>query len=308
MRRQSPSPPTERVLRILEALACAPPQGVSLTGLLSGLSISYATGHAIVGALVENGWATRSPDTAHLSLGPRAAEVVGGRAGRHSAFDGCLDQLHARLERPVFVLRLVRRQLVITHSRGHRVEMPQVGFRAPYAAPFGRDFAAWDTGESLAQWFSSVPDDEAFASRMDRVLPAIRDRRFSVENFSEIHEQVIAAFSALRSADVPSAGELIDVDPITSRLATAVADLTTVDLDDDELRSAASHRVATVSVAIPAPDRGLPTASLHALCVSSMTPDEITQVADELDRTAQAITELSEPLPWDVPGPSTVAV
>ncbi|MFZ0833049.1 MAG: helix-turn-helix domain-containing protein, partial [Mycobacterium sp.] len=50
--RQSPSPPTERVIAVMRLLAAEPQRGYTLAEIGRALGISRATGHAILSTLV----------------------------------------------------------------------------------------------------------------------------------------------------------------------------------------------------------------------------------------------------------------
>ncbi len=68
MERQSP--PTERVIGLLDLLAREPAEGLSLSELARRLDISKATGLGIAGALTRAGYLVRAEDTKTYTLGP----------------------------------------------------------------------------------------------------------------------------------------------------------------------------------------------------------------------------------------------
>src|SRR6266571_4613738 len=64
------SPPTERVIRLLDLLARRPHEGLSLSELSRRLDISKATSLGIAGALTRAGYLVRAEDTKTYTLGP----------------------------------------------------------------------------------------------------------------------------------------------------------------------------------------------------------------------------------------------
>lgn len=65
------SPPTERVIRILELLASDPERGFSLSEIARILHISHGTCHAIVTTLAARQWIVRDRHSGGYSWGPR---------------------------------------------------------------------------------------------------------------------------------------------------------------------------------------------------------------------------------------------
>ena len=76
------SPPTDRVLRIVQLLTNRPFETFTLSDLVRHLGITRATGHAIVSTMTEGGHLVRHPITKTYSLGP--AWVAVGRAAEQA--------------------------------------------------------------------------------------------------------------------------------------------------------------------------------------------------------------------------------
>src|SRR5262245_796971 len=66
------SPPTDRVVAVLNALADRPTQPMTISELARSQGISVATCHAIVGSLAASGFLVRTGQSKRYALGPRA--------------------------------------------------------------------------------------------------------------------------------------------------------------------------------------------------------------------------------------------
>ena len=67
------SPPTARVLDVIELLARSADRSFTLAQIVRELRITWATGHAILATLVERGWASRDETDKSFRLGPALA-------------------------------------------------------------------------------------------------------------------------------------------------------------------------------------------------------------------------------------------
>ena len=64
------SPPTGRVIEVLEFLAAHPTRRHSLADLVKHLDITKATCHVVLGTLAESGYVVRDPVLRTYGLGP----------------------------------------------------------------------------------------------------------------------------------------------------------------------------------------------------------------------------------------------
>ncbi|RDH78079.1 MarR family transcriptional regulator [Mycolicibacterium moriokaense] len=243
--RQGSSPPTDRVLSVLELLGRAPTTQFSVAEICRRLDISRATAHAILTTLAAREWATRDPATGRYAWGPAVAALARPTDAQLHRTD-----LHALAHATGTHVSLARREgatLVVIDTVGEHLRGPRIsaGMRTPFVAPIGRDHAAWSSAEVREQWLRAIgtPSRE-FRARMNAVLAEIRQRGFVVERLTHEYVRVYTALRAL-SAD----GE---VDEITTQLAGAYANLAIIDILDDELARDAAYSVATIS----APVRG----------------------------------------------------
>jgi DNA-binding IclR family transcriptional regulator len=240
---QGSSPPTERVISVLELLGREPNKRFSLAEICRRLDISRATGHAIVTTLAAREWVVRDPATAGYSWGPAVTGL--GRPANARLYRADLQALATDTGTQVSLARREGATLLVVDTVGECLTGPKIwrGMRMPFVAPFGRDYVAWSDVDGQKAWMEALgtPSRE-FRQRMTAVLPEIRRRGYVVERLTREYVRVYAALRAL-STD----GE---VDEITTHLARAFADVTAIDILDDELSSGAEHSVATVSAPI----------------------------------------------------------
>jgi len=280
---QAPSPPTERVIAVIELLGSAPARQFTLAGICRSLDISRATGHAILTTLTAHDWVTRDPATAEYAWGPAIASLA--RPANAMLYRGDLQALAAEVGTQVYLSRREGRTLVITEAAGECLTGPRLtpGLRTPLVAPFGRDYVAWSSVESQLAWLEAIGQpDPGFRRRMTAVLKEIRQRGFVVERLTREYVRVCTALRAL-SGD----GE---IDVITTQLARAFADLTTIDVLADEMDGTTSHSVATISAPVTDSD-GAVTMSVTAALFRTLASDAIRDVGEKVRHTARVIEQ-----------------
>lgn len=302
-KRQSPSPPTERVLAILDLLAHEPERGSTLAQVVKTLSISHATAHAILSVLTEKDWVARDPQSATYSVGP-ALITLGRRAATgQNIIRTRLNKLATDIGKPVFVMHRSGRHLVVTETAGGTIAgVPTLGFRVPVIAPFAREFIAFDDADKQHAWIDALGEvSPQFRHRMRLVLKEIRSRGFSIERFSEVHDRVRTALHAL-SADPYSNPDVADLegavvdggghfDAVTVRLAAAIAELTNVDFVGRELNKLAAENIASISAAITTDRRTGPVWSIGVICIESLSATTVESLGHELKSAASDIAQ-----------------
>jgi DNA-binding IclR family transcriptional regulator len=276
-----PSPPTERVIAIMQLLATDPERAFTLAELSRSLGISRATGHAILNTLARHHWALRHEQPAGYSCGPALgtlAQLDGG-----SPHGALLRELSGRVGAQVFLARREGAALVVTDSVGESLAAPPVtaGLRMPLVAPFGRDYVAWADDQSIKAWLEGIGSPSTqLRRRLTGVLAQVRERGYVIERLSREYVRVYTALRALAADGEP--------DPITARLAGAFADLTLVDYLPAELDGAATHQIATVSVPIKGAD-GVVAMSVTAAPFGGLSADEVRALGVEVRAIAGQI-------------------
>lgn len=273
------SPPTERVIAVMEMLGADPGRQFTLAEISRSLGISRATGHAILATLVAHEWVTRDPQMARYAWGPAIASL----AKPADLFRDELADLAASTGTQVYLARRDATSLVIIDVAGETLTAPRIGrgAKTPFVAPFGRDYVASSSPEVQQAWLEAIgqPSD-ALRERISAVLNETRRRGFVVERLTKEYLRVYSALQAL-SGD----GE---VDAITAQLARAFADLSVIDVLPSELGEGVTHSIATVSAPITTAD-GVVTMSVTAAPFATLDAASIANLGERVCATAAAI-------------------
>lgn len=227
---QDLSPPTTRVVDIVELLLQRPADPLTLAEICRELDVSRSTGHAIMHTLCARQWVSRDPLSGRFSLGPTLSGLGGPDNLASRPLREPLQRLCVSLGMPMCISALDDRTIVVVESAaapGTRIPVP-AGVRLPFVAPFGREFVAWAPASARADWIAAAGSvNPAFRRRISQVLEEIRVRGYGIERLSDPLLQVFTALKALDSGSSPG--------PLSTRLAASVADLTVVDqLPTDE--------------------------------------------------------------------------
>lgn len=278
--RQPPSPPTERVIAIMQLLGAHPARAFTLAEISRELSISRATGHAILTTLASHQWCARDAGGAY-SVGPGFASLT--RPDGDRVFHGILHALAESTGTQVFLARRDGSSLTVFDSAGESASAMRIdrNLRMPLVAPFGRDYIAWSPAGAQRSWLDGMgKPSTALSRRIIAVINEIRQRGYVVERLSREYVRVYAALRALGAEGEP--------DAITARLAGAFADLTVIDVLPAELTENTAHNVATVSAPIFDAD-GAVTMSVSAAPFTELTSAEIAHLGERVKAAAQEI-------------------
>ncbi|MGB3476832.1 MAG: helix-turn-helix domain-containing protein [Mycobacterium sp.] len=275
------SPPTERVMRILELLAADPERHFSLSEISQTLGISHGTCHAILATLAGRQWLVRDRQSAGYSWGPALAALA--RPVNRQAFRPELQRLFDAVGRQVILGVRQGATVVVTDSVGESIAGLQLGagFRMPLVAPFGREFIA-GVGENVKkEWLSGLgAPSPRLRRRLAAVLDEVGRRGYAIDRMSREYVRVYSALQALAADGEP--------DEITARLATAFADLTEVDYLPDELGGIERHPIASVSAPVRDID-GTVTMSVGVAPFAALTAAEVADLGAAVCETAARI-------------------
>ena len=272
---QSPSPPTDRVVAVMQLLGADPQREFTLAEIGRALGISRATGHAILSTLAEHYWVVRDPDTGGYASGPAIGALARPAGTTARLFRTRLIELADAIGMQVLLVRRDGTALVVVDVVGDSLTGAPIrpGFTVPLVAPFGREFVAW-AGESAQQaWIDRLGTaSDVFRARMGSVLGDIRRRGFAVERLSPEWLRVHTALQAL------SGGGNVDI--VTARLAATIADVTVVDFLDTELAQG-EHEIATVMTPVFDAD-GVVTMSVNAIPFGPLSGPAIKRLGRQL--------------------------
>ncbi len=234
------SPPTHRVVQVIELLSRHPAEHLSLARIVRDTGLSRATAHAVLTQLTADGWTARDADGNYglgLNLLTVARRAEAAFPLRRLAAEP-MRELSARRRTPVFLAERDTESIVITEVVGTpSVPWIRAGRHLPLAPPVAREFVAWASDSERTAWLNRA--DPAHHDRLEAVLAAVRDRGYSVERLADESAPMLEALAALRHSPI--------TDPLRNRLGAMIADLITIDYLPDEL----GDENAVVTVAAP---------------------------------------------------------
>jgi DNA-binding IclR family transcriptional regulator len=280
---QVPSPPTERVIAVMQLLTAEPDRVFSLADISRRLGISRATGHAILTTLATHQWVLRDEASAGYSCGPAMATL--GRPANNRVFRPLLTELSESIGMLVLLARRDGAALQIVDAAGESLAAPRIGtgFRVPLVAPFGRDYVAWATESAQQLWLGATGEPPTqLGKRLTAVLQEARRRGYVIERLSP---EYIRVYSALRALAVEG-----EPDAITRRLAWSFADLALVDYLPGELDGPDAHQIATIAAPIRDAD-GLVTMSVSAAPFAALTAAQVHDVGAQICAAARRIED-----------------
>lgn len=293
------SPPTERVIRVLDLLATQPRQGAALSEIARRLDLSKATALGIVGALTRAGYLVRDDDTKTYTLGP-ALLGLGRAAG--DAFTSVafarpeIRNLSRELGVAASIATLVGDKIVVldrTGPYGDLDRMLQVGQRYPYTPPSGLVMAAWLDDDNIERWLSDYPEVsmEASLQHLRALVDSARELGFLVERMSDVSVGALTVLAGLDGHDIPL--------PAIDAIANMVSNLADRHYVARDLRPARKFSVTFVTS--PSFDaEGRPDLLLGLLVFrSDVTHDELIEYGTAIGEAAQRVTELAHGRnPW----------
>jgi DNA-binding IclR family transcriptional regulator len=280
------SPPTERVVAVLDFLTAHPTRQFGLSELARRLEISKPTCLGIVSALVEAGYLVRNDEAKTYGLGPaliaagRAAQegfAVGPIARRH------LDELSSQFDTTCTASGVIGDRITILELTCPPRIRPtaKVGEVYPFAPPVGLMYVLWDSDRSLEAWLHREPtlpvrrDHE----RLDRVVAQCRRAGYLVETLTPMGHRLHTAMAGVAAHQLPR--ELREL------LGEMAANLGERVLLDDE--DAIEHPVSLLAApTYDADSRQSLVVTMHVGAIIDRA--EIAERGSALVRTADAIT------------------
>ena len=225
------SPPTDRVIDVLDFLVGRPHERFGLSELARSVGISKPTCLGIVNALVTRGYLVRDPAELTYSLGPaliaagRAAQggfVVSHVARRH------LEVLSERYGTPCTASAVVGDQIMVLERTGPAQGSPRVGQLYPFAPPVGLMYVLWDHDEALERWLAKPPTlpvrfDRA---RLRRIVQQCRQRGYLVESLTATGLRLHTLMAGVAAYDLPPR-----VQDLIGEVASSLGERVLLDVD-----------------------------------------------------------------------------
>jgi DNA-binding IclR family transcriptional regulator len=278
--RQPTSPPTERVVAIMQLLGSQPGRAFTLAEIVRELGISRATGHAILTTLAGHDWVVRDATAAYF-WGPGIASLA--KPASNRMFHGILEELAESTATQVFLARRDANTIVVVDSAGESASGMRIdlGLRMPLVAPFGRDYIASSTPPVQRAWLEGIgTPSPVLTKRITAVINEIRERNYAIDRLSREYVRVYRALRALGGDAEP--------DAITARLARAFADLTVIDVLRSELSENGTLSIATVSAPITDAE-GIVSMSISAAPFADLAAATVEQLGEQVGAAARRI-------------------
>lgn len=244
------SPPTSRVVSIVELLAGADQPSLTLAEIVRQTGLSRATAHAIVGELVEHGWLIRDPVAGTFGVGPgfvALARTAGSADLLNRWASSAAHQLSDRFGIACFVARRTSTDMITVAAHAVPAHLSDGSETSPWfrhgsrirlRPPICREFIAWEPAEARSEWIAQAP--EPTRTRLRMVLDVIAERGYSIERMTDDH---VAMVEALSSLDTMS-------ESLRARVGDLLTELSVIDYLPDEL----DGEIAAVTVGAPIVD------------------------------------------------------
>ncbi|MGE2688279.1 IclR family transcriptional regulator [Mycolicibacterium pulveris] len=281
------SPPTDRVVRVLDYLADRPTERFGVSELARRVGLSKPTCLGIVTALCDAGYLVRDAADKTYRLGPslitlghraqesmRVSPAAREELRRLSARFGVTAALSGVVDDRITVLDLVA-------PAGARPGV-EVGQSYPFAPPVGLMFVLWDD-EAEREWLAKEPTLplRTDTDRLHRVIAECRADGYLVERLTAGGRRLYSLMAGM-STDLP--------DELRALLGELVSDIgERVYLRDENSGPRRRHDISVISA--PVYDhyrRQVMVASMHV--GTALTDAEITERARALVATADAVT------------------
>lgn len=280
------SPPTDRVVRVLDFLAAHPRDRFGLSELARRVGLSKPTCLGIVTSLAEAGYLVRDPVDKTYRLGPSLI-TLGHRAQEalrvSPAAREQLRRLSARFRATVALSGVVGDRITVLDLVAPPGAHPgvEVGQSYPFAPPVGLMFVLWDD-EAERDWLAREPTIplRTNSARLKRVIARCRADGYLVERLTPAGRRLYALMAGM-STDLP--------DELRALLGELVSDIgERVYLPGE--RAEERHDISVISA--PVYDhyqRQVMVASMHI--GTSLTDPEITERAQAVVDAADAVTK-----------------
>ena len=204
------SPPTERVIRVLNLLAANPRQRFTVTELARRLDIAKATCLGIVGSLTHAGYVVRDAESRTYGIGSVLLSL--GRAAQDSFASLEVARPHLRRLTEHFGLSctastVIGDDIVVLERTGLAGDMDspvKVGQRYPYAPPAGVVFSVWQPDWAVEHWLAGHPPVPIDHRRLYELARSSRRLGYLAERLSDVSVASYAILAGLTAGSPPN--------------------------------------------------------------------------------------------------------
>ena len=240
------SPPTERVVALLDHFVARDGGRYGLSDLARGTGLSKPTCLGIVTSLVESGYLVRDPQDKTYGLGP--ALIAAGTVARanFAAADVAnrrLAELSERYDAVCTASAIVGQEVVVlagTAPAG-RPAPTRVGQRYPFAPPVGLMYVLWDSDETFERWLATPPTLPVHLDHehLRAVVAECRRRGYLVEGMTDTGRRLHTLMAGVAAYDLPP-----EVRDLMGELASTLGERVYLGA---ELRARGKHPVSLLS-------------------------------------------------------------
>jgi DNA-binding IclR family transcriptional regulator len=200
-----PSPPTQRVVAVVELLLAAS-RPLAVSEITQALGLNRSTCSAILGTLAERGWVTRLPDLAYAP-GPGLiplAQAVRERLPIAGVADGVVRRLASDTGYMAGLSRVERDEIanlifVEPHPSGGPKPQPRPLVRLPLLPPMGAVTVAFSEPDVARAWLDRAADARV-RGHLRRFLDSVRAQGVGVWRFDRVGAAVAARLGDLVAA------------------------------------------------------------------------------------------------------------
>lgn len=215
------SPPTQRVVTLLDHVAARPDARFGLSELSRDLGISKPTCLGIVTTLTETGWLACDAESRTYAVGP--ALVAAGRLARTgvpgaAGIERHLTELATRFGATCTASAVVGEEIVVLAGvrPDGRADPVLTGTRYPFAPPVGLMYVLWDGDAAVERWLARPPTLPVTVDRdrLRTVVAECRSRGYLVEGLTELGVRLHTLMAGVAAYDLPDevrglVGELV---------------------------------------------------------------------------------------------------
>lgn len=282
------SPPTARVVAILDFLSRHPQERFGLSEITRRVGLSKPTCLGILSTLADSGYLIRDSGDKSYRLGPALISL--GQMAQESmrvnpAARAELRALSAAFDTSVGLTAVVDDRITVLELVGPPGRDPgvRVGQSYPFAPPVGLMFVLWDD-DALRAWLAKVPTIplRTDSARLDRVIESCRADGYLVERLTPGGRRLYALMAGM-STTLP--------DELRALLSELVSDIgERVYLRDEGPSGRTPHDVSVISAPVfDHYQRQVMAISLHI--GTALTDKEISERARALVTRADALTK-----------------
>ena len=282
------SPPTQRVVMLLDHMLAHPGERFGLSELSRTLQITKPTCLGIVTTLTETGYLTCHPVTRAYTIGP--ALVAAGRLAARTTPSADIAERHLaalaqRFDTTCSASAVIGDEIVVlvsTNAKAATIGNEQ-GLRFPFAPPVGLMYVLWDGDEALERWLNRSPTLPVTLDtvHLRRVVSECRQRGYLVEGMTQLGRRLHQLMAGVAAYDLPD-----EVRELVGEVVSTLGERIYLNAD-----LSARGRHPTNLVAAPTHDgNGHQELVLTLYAGTALTAAEIAKRGKALVATAAAIT------------------